>query len=49
MVDIAQLFPAFKHGQILNFSDLFMTRIKRRIKFQTPQHEGSEWRLFDLL
>jgi hypothetical protein len=38
MVDITQLFPAFKHGKMLNFSDLFMTRIKRRIKFQTPPH-----------
>jgi hypothetical protein len=43
MVDITQLFPAFKPGKMLNFSDLFMTRIKRRIKFQTPpHHQGTE-------
>ncbi|KAI8338404.1 hypothetical protein BC941DRAFT_20120 [Chlamydoabsidia padenii] len=39
IVDITQLFPAFERGKVLNFSDLFMTRIKRRTKFQTPQHQ----------
>ncbi|KAI8086731.1 uncharacterized protein BX664DRAFT_387099 [Halteromyces radiatus] len=35
-MDITQLFPAFERGKVLKFSDLFMTRIKRRTKIQTP-------------
>ncbi|ORZ10114.1 hypothetical protein BCR42DRAFT_381001 [Absidia repens] len=39
LVDITQLFPAFQQNKILNFSDLFMNRTKRRTKFQTPQNQ----------
>lgn len=35
VLDVHQLFPGFEKDKILNFSDLFMTRIQRPPKLQT--------------
>lgn len=35
ILDVHQLFPGFEKDRVLNFSDLFMTRIQRPPKLQT--------------
>ncbi|KAI9300709.1 hypothetical protein BJ944DRAFT_19735, partial [Cunninghamella echinulata] len=38
VTDITELFPSFEKDKVLRFSELFMTRIKRRTKLQTHLH-----------